>query len=215
MPLGLGAALKPPPKRLPHRSTDTPTYLCSESSDDLPGARLTSTVPRRYPWLKRAGISLGALCVAVLLIVVGVELWHPASPSYDSRAIQLGSVEVSFVGSGASNASAAAVCGHCGTSSPVGAEFYSFFEVLVPYETYCTPHTWSVTQVAGSSQGGDVVSNVTAAIVGSSGTLPMTIPNCQGGQAYNAASIGYHLNVVDSGPTIQTLYLTVAVSQLS
>jgi hypothetical protein len=165
--------------------------------------------------LKRVLFVLGIAAVAVILILLAIEFNHPTRASSGESAIQLAGIDVSFVGSGANNATASQTCGPCGGTDPVGESFYSSFGVTVPYEFDCTPHTWSITHVSGSSSGGFEISNVSADVTTASEHLPVTVPACQAGQAYNGAMIGYDLHVIDTGPSIQTLYLTVTVDQLS
>jgi hypothetical protein len=161
---------------------------------DLKGADTT---------LKRVLPTLRVVVLAALVILVAVEFWRAPSPSPDARAIELAEVDVRFVGSGAPNATATEACGYRGTNSDVGDALYSSFEVRLPYESECAPHTWAVTQVAGSSPGGFAISSISAVAVDPSSRLPVTVPQYDGGESFSAASIGYHLVVINSGPSVK------------
>jgi hypothetical protein len=164
--------------------------------------------------LKRVGIAVG-LVVLVVIAAFSVRTLLQPPPSPPPQ-IQLAAVDVQFVGSGSSVATQANACGFCGTSfDPGGQPVWMSVDVDFPYEPSCTPHTWSVTQVAGASGGGFEISNVTGQVAGERSSLPVTVPMCAGGESYGSASLGYDMEAVSEGPSVQTLYLTVTVVQLS
>jgi hypothetical protein len=159
----------------------------------------------------RKGLYLAATVGVALLVIFAAILLsdskRPAGPSY----LQLAAINVAFSGSGAANASAYQVCLGCPQMVAVGQTVGEFFEVNVPFSSTCSEY--SISQIEGPTTGAFVVTNASASI-GSEKGLPLFFPYCQGGGDWlGRANIYFDVSVYDTGPSSQTLPLTVVINQ--
>jgi hypothetical protein len=140
-------------------------------------------------------------------------VWRPPAIGPGRSWVEMAAVDVSFVGSRANDTTQGQTECVCGTALGIGSESSDFVDVEVPCGYACTPHTWSVTQLGGSSGGGFVVSTISAELNQVRSALPITIPECQGGQSYGGVTLWHETDVVAARPSIQTLYLTISVTE--
>jgi hypothetical protein len=167
-----------------------------------------------------AGI-IAVLAVALILIALVILPSLLAKPDTGPAAIELAAVDVIFAGSGSRNVTLGQNACGCGASYDVGSSITPVFDVEVPSPVQATcdqlPQTYSITQVAGPASGGFQVTGIeweypVAGVTLSD--LPAMLPGCPNGMSpVNAAQLYVTVAVVNSGSSVQTLTLTVTVTQ--
>ena len=179
--------------------------------------------PGNRPSDRRRRLRLPIAIVAVAGIVAGGWTYYGlrSSPSSPPPIFELASVDVGFTGSAADDATPSEICSDCEASFQVGESWWDSFYVSLPDPSfYCSniPHTYSVAQVAGPSSGAFVLTKATwdYGVAGTStDPLPATLPGCVANSTVGSVEIGTWVDVVDEGPSIQTLDITVTVESLT
>jgi hypothetical protein len=169
------------------------------------------------------GVSGIVAVVAVALVLLSLVILPAllAKPNPSASAIELAAVDVSFVGSGAGNATLGQNDCGCGALYSIGSSITELFDVEVPpvAQASCAdlPHTYSITQIAGPASGGFQVTGAQweyPVAQASLSALPVALPGCPNGMSpVNGAEFYVGVAVVNSGTSIQTLVLTVTVTQ--
>src|SRR4029077_13552623 len=172
-------------------------------------------------------VAAGGVIGAVLLVVAGFVFSgaHPAGigfsggppPSGGSPpwSVRMASIDISFVGDAASVFVAQPACPtDCGTfySGHTAAEQ---FDVGFTTGSICGGPQYRISDASVSSTGAWVLDKVSA-FQGSArtGPLPVVVPLCSGAGGQSGTTIYLGLSVVQQGPSVQTLFVTVTVNQV-
>ena len=173
-------------------------------------ARSPPPAARRPFWTRNR---LLAVCVAGVVAVIVIANTHPWSLLEPAPSIELASLGVTMVGSGAGGVHAASTCANqCPVRANVGSTVTVSF-LVVPYGSItCTPSVYyTITKVTQTSTGAFTLTGVTA---NSGAKLPVTLPDPVGGSTCQTSDeIFVSFSVANQGPSTQTPTVQVTVTQ--
>ena len=173
-------------------------------------SRVSTPPARRRFWTRGR---LLAVCVAGVVAVIVIANTHPWSLLETTPTIELQSLGVTMVGSGATGVHAPSPCaGQCPVAAHAGSTVTVSF-LVVPYGSItCNPSVYyTITKVTQTSTGAFTLTGVTA---NSGAKLPVTIPDPVGGSTCQTSDEIYvSFSVTNQGPSSQIPTLQVTVTQ--